>query len=256
MITWLADALRAEGLDVREVPGWKTRGRPFTFVGTEGVLEHHTASNPASGPRPALRTVTDGRSDLPGPLCQLLIDRIGIVWVIAAGYANHGGWGGPWRSVPLDSANKYMVGIEIENNGLGEPYSKATMLAARKATVAILKHQKRDQSWVLGHKEWTSRKINPSFDMNKFRRDVKEGLEGGMAILTPDEEKQLRAFMLNLREATKKPDGSTRTPAALGRQTGRTIKVVEKGVALPEHTHPVDGNGLPSHEHSGEVVVS
>jgi hypothetical protein len=68
---WIADALRAEGVTVVEEPGWRERGSA-TFM-PKGVICHHTAG-PARGDAPSLHTCIHGRSDLPGPLCQIVLN--------------------------------------------------------------------------------------------------------------------------------------------------------------------------------------
>jgi LysM repeat protein len=173
-LTWMAAAFRKNGLTVREVAGWRTRGRPYNFA-PRGVIFHHTASNPAGGSAPALNTVTNGRSDLPGPLCNVLIGRDGTVYVIAAGYANHAGFGGPHRGIPENSGNAYTVGVEVENNGLGEKWPGRQLDACDVVFATLLMGLRRKSSWVWGHKEWApGRKIDPGgIDMGRYRKRVR-----------------------------------------------------------------------------------
>lgn len=166
----LGHELKRHGVKVKKVPGWKERGRPYTFT-PRSVFEHHTASLRTSGVAPALGIVTNGRSDLPGPLANFVIGRDGTVFFVAAGYCNHGGYGGPHKGIPKDSANKYAWGIEIENDGRGEPYSRETIRAAKILTALLLKRVKRRAFFSIGHKEWApTRKIDPSFAMDGFRK--------------------------------------------------------------------------------------
>jgi hypothetical protein len=176
-LTWMARALKENGLQVMAVKGWRRRGRPFSFD-PRGVVFHHTASGRISGDAPSLAICTHGRSDLPGPLCHLMIGRDGTVYVIAAGRANHAGNGGPWRNIPLDSGNSYLIGVEVENNGLGEPWSDELLGVCEVVFATLLLGLKRDQSWLLGHKEWApARKIDPGhIDMDGFRRRVRKVL--------------------------------------------------------------------------------
>src|SRR5690606_25838951 len=92
---WLADELRAAGLKVVEVDGWKNRGRPAStghFDPKGASTVHHTGSlTSASNPAAGLSLLINGRSDLPGPLCQIATAYDGTVYVIAAGRANHAG---------------------------------------------------------------------------------------------------------------------------------------------------------------------
>lgn len=177
-IVWMAAAFRENGLRVREVRGWKTRGRPYDFS-PRGVVFHHTASNRHSGPKPALGTVVKGRSlpdgtFLPGPLCNVLIGRDGVVYLVAAGRANHAGLGGPWRTIPLDSGNKYMVGVEVENDGIGEPWSRALLQVCDLVFATLLIGLRRGAVSLAGHKEWAPRrKKDPAaIPMDHYRHRV------------------------------------------------------------------------------------
>lgn len=153
----LYDRLVAGGLAVvdHRRPGYKN----LTF-NPQAVMLHHTASGAGSGNAPSLNTVLFGRPDLPGPLCHILIGRDGTIYAITDGYANHAGRvDEPW-------SNYSLVGIEIENDGVGEPYSEATLFAALEV-VRVLAY-----GTCVGHKEICvprGRKIDPSFDMDWFR---------------------------------------------------------------------------------------
>ena len=164
----LAAELRKEGLRVNYIDGWKSRGAG-TFL-PRAFVEHHTASNKDSGNAPALGICTWGRDDIPGPLCNILFGRDGTVFFVAAGKANHAGIGGPNHGIPADSANTYALGGEIENNGIGEGYPEKQMRAVEIVTAVLLKRMKRSTYFAFGHKEWTSRKIDPTFDMPAFRK--------------------------------------------------------------------------------------
>lgn len=184
-LTWMADHFRAAGLNVVEVDGWKTRGRPYTFE-PRAVVFHHTASSLAGGNAPSLRIVRDGRGDISGPLSQVLVARDGTVYVVAAGRANHAGYGGPWRNIPKDAMNRYGVGVEVENNGIGEPWSEQLLAALDKVYVVLLKGLGLDESWLLGHKEWTPRKIDPAgINMGEYRARIAGVLRGGIPAPTP-----------------------------------------------------------------------
>lgn len=177
--------LRRWGLKVETADGWKTRGRPYDFS-PKAVICHHTASNSASGNFASNNIVTDGRSDLPGPLCQFLLGRDGRVRIIAAGYANHAGYGGPRAGIPQNLGNTFTYGIEAENNGIGEKWSKAQLNAYYRLCAALLNHMGiKDVDKVFAHKEWTSRKIDPAgIVMDEFRNRVKAALAHGPSVVT------------------------------------------------------------------------
>ena len=181
-LTWMGDAFRAAGLKVVETQGWKTRGRPYSFA-PRGVIFHHTASSKHGGAAPSRDICINGRSDLPGPLCHALIGRDGVVHLIAAGRANHAGYGGPCLTIPQDSANSYTAGVEVENDGIGEPWPEQQLNVCAQVFATLLTTFNRSEDWLLGHKEWAPRrKIDPhAIEMNAFRARVRATMESGAA---------------------------------------------------------------------------
>lgn len=180
----LIDHLRHWGLKVEAKDGWRQRGRPYNFY-PKAIIAHHTASGASSGNFASESIVTFGRSDLPGPLCQFLLGRDGTVKLIAVGYANHAGYGGPLAGIPENMGNTYAYGIEAENNGLGEPWSKECLNAYYRLCAALLAWMGiSDVSKVIGHKEWApGRKIDPAgINMDKFREQVKAALAQGPSV--------------------------------------------------------------------------
>lgn len=148
---WLPDVLRDAGLTVREAAGWQTRGYDFTRDWF-GVVGHHTASNKNAGIHPSLWTCINGRPDLKGPLCQLLLARDGSYDVIASGVANHGG-GGSYPGWPF-SVNNTCIAIEAENDGIGELWLSSIMDSYAIGVAAILEHLHYDESRFISHFEW------------------------------------------------------------------------------------------------------
>jgi len=175
-ITWMEAALRKNGLRVRKVKGWKTRERPGTFA-PRGVMFHHTTSGRSDGNAPLLGFVVEGDVDatppLYGPLCNVLVARNGTAFLVAAGRASHAGAGGPWRNIPEDSGNAYLIGVEVENDGVGEPWSSELLQACDVVFATLLLGLGRRSGWLVGHKEWApGRKSDPNRDMTKYRRRV------------------------------------------------------------------------------------
>lgn len=151
----IADRLRAKGLVVVEISGWQTRGD--AVLNPEGSVDHHTAA--ALGQNaPSLGICINGRSDLPGPLCHVLIGRDNTCYVIASGRANHAGSGGFWGI----SGNSKVYGVEHENTGTGtEPWREDQRVTAAKVHAALLEGIPNVAlRRVCEHKDWTDRKID------------------------------------------------------------------------------------------------
>jgi hypothetical protein len=177
-LVWLPDVLLAEGLKVAKVPGWENRGRGDVGP-TLGVLCHHTAG-PKTGNMPSLRTIIEGRADLPGPLAQLGLGRDGTYYVVASGKANHAG-AGSWRGVT--TGNMSFIGIEAENTGKADdiPWPAVQVEAYQRGVAAILKHLGLSADCCAGHKEYAlpaGRKQDPTLDMVFFREAVAKIIGG------------------------------------------------------------------------------
>jgi N-acetylmuramoyl-L-alanine amidase len=109
--------LRAAGITVHEWPGWEARGNGQSAA-YEGGIVHHTASGYGMAlPGTAIGNVlVNGRSDLPGPLCNHSGNEDGSVTCIAAHPANHAGASGGRSMGPLPTTNlfnKRVMGLEI-----------------------------------------------------------------------------------------------------------------------------------------------
>ncbi len=180
-LIWLPQVLRAAGLKVAEQPGWATAGRGDMDV-VQGIICHHTGvQNPGNQNMPTLKTLSAGRSDLPGPLAQLGLGLDGTYYVIAAGRCNHGGVGS-WKGI---SGNRFFIGIEGENSG-SEPWPDVQMDAYRRGVAAILTKLGLSVTMCCGHKEYAPHrkwdpvfdKDNPTTDMDTFRADVTALMQG------------------------------------------------------------------------------
>lgn len=176
-LIWLPTVLKESGLKVALVDGWEYRGRG-DIGDVCGVICHHTAG-PKKGNMPSLRTLIEGRSDLPGPLSQLGLGRDGTFYVIAAGRCNHAGKG-IWQDIRTGNSN--FIGIEAENTGTSnDPWPQVQMDAYERGVAAILKQIDRGAEFCAGHKEYAlpaGRKNDPSFDMGMFRQHVAAILDG------------------------------------------------------------------------------
>lgn len=165
-LTELAGWLRAAGVTVVEQDGWLTRARSsggFEPGRPWAVFWHHTAS--VTSPENDASYCSYGSPDR--PICNLLVCRDGTVWVLAAGATNTNGKGGPFTvsrgTIPLDSANSYVIGVEIANGGTGEPYPQAQIDAAFTASVTICQRLGLDPGDVCIHQVWApTRKVDPA----------------------------------------------------------------------------------------------
>jgi hypothetical protein len=143
---------------VREVDGWKTRGRDFagtqpTFNG-RGSVNHHTAGAPPSaGNAPSLGIVVKGRSDLSGPLANVLQAFDDTAIVIAAGVANHAG-SGSWRGL---ESNFQVYGLEVEHPGTSRVTQRRVdvMAAIHAAFLWRPSAPDLDPRMVCQHREWS-----------------------------------------------------------------------------------------------------
>ena len=164
--TWLADALRADPViapRVVEHDGWQTWGRPppqFTFT-PRFVLSHHTACGTTSTPDQCVQQVFYvDHGDTPAPIAQLLITRDLNVHIGAAGRANHAG-SGTWPDGT--EGNGMAIGIEVCNNGVGEPWSDGLVDTYARVAAAIFDYVGYPYTDRLDtHAAYTARKPNNS----------------------------------------------------------------------------------------------
>lgn len=191
-------ALKAEGLTVHEHPGWKTHSRDTvtgkTFGPVIGVLIHHTAGHNDK------EICFNGRPDLPGPLCHSWLGKTAGLWMIGNGRANHAGLvdldvvnalTAEKSPLPRDDqanadGNDVLYGLEIENLGDGkDPYPAAQYDEAVRWAAAICRAHGWSEKSIAGHKEVQPGKVDPSFDMDDFRADVKKRLIDTPVTTTP-----------------------------------------------------------------------
>jgi hypothetical protein len=160
----LAAALRHTNLVVIEHGGWRTRGSD-TF--TPRVIVRHATITPRSwSDQRTCELLIAGYAGLPGPLCQIGLDRAGRVHLIASGRANHAGRGG-WAGF---SGNTSALGVEAFNDG-SEPWPAAQLAAWDRLDRALLTYLDLPASRLCSHAEWApTRKTDPrGVDMNAVR---------------------------------------------------------------------------------------
>ncbi|MVO87939.1 LysM peptidoglycan-binding domain-containing protein [Streptomyces sp. p1417] len=184
------EALRAEGLTVKEVGTWTRHNRnhkgPWGPV--HGVMIHHTVT---SGTDSSVRLCRDGHSALPGPLCHGVIDKKGVVHLVGYGRANHAGLGDDdvlravidERALPADNeastdGNRHFYGFECVNLGDGrDPWPDAQLEAIERVSAALCRAHRWGERSVIGHLEWQPGKIDPKgFGMDWMRGQVRDRL--------------------------------------------------------------------------------
>lgn len=164
---WLADVLRAAGLEVVECAGWQGRGRDFTDL--RAVVLHHDASPPGDSPGvPAymLREHAAGRA-----AAQLWVDRAGVWHVLMDGVASHAG-----RVLAGMPSNSTAAGVETDHT-TGEPWPPAQLDSLRRGSAAILARLGKDAGGLHFHATICSppgRKSDPAgLDLTAERAQVR-----------------------------------------------------------------------------------
>lgn len=182
----LLDALRTEGVNVIEYGDWHNHDRAGHggWGPINGVIIHHTAS---SGTASSVELCHDGYAELPGPLCHGVIAKNGDVYLISAGRANHAGRGDgdvldavvderptPDPSEGDTDGNSRFYGFECVNLGNGsDPWPAEQLDAIERVSAAICRVYGWSAASVIGHKEWTSDKIDPrGFSMRTMRERI------------------------------------------------------------------------------------
>lgn len=184
--------LRAVITDFQALPGYAKRNRNEgrTFGPVHGVMIHHTVTVSEGG---TVALVRDGRSDLPGPLYNVLVADDGTTYLIGWGRANHAGLGDsrvlaaviPERMPYPKPRNAFggkagdtdgnarFYGIAGVNEGNGrDGWPEVQLDNMARAAAAICRRHGWSERSVIGHKEWTYQKPDPTFDMNAFRARV------------------------------------------------------------------------------------
>lgn len=214
----LPDALRDRGVEPVLVAGWERRGVDFPST-PHLVLRHWTAGS-ITGRTPSLNTVTNGRSDLPGPLSQVLQSREAPgtrdkAYVIAAGKANHAG-AGIWNGF---SGNYDSTGLEIEWSGPGEAFSNARFEVSNLILRAMLDvSEGQDPLNACDHREYATpagRKQDTNLSGALLRADMAR-----LTHLNPPEDDMIR--IVNLTDPDN-PGAGTHTYAVSG-IVGRHMK--------------------------------
>ena len=152
--------------DINE--GWERRSRSSGGFPAAPlcVFFHHTASSASVSSD--LNYMIHNCPD--APVGNMLLDRSGIVWPIAAGASNCAGKGGPQGfsrgTIPQDQGNTHGWQIEAANNGVGEVWPNAQIDAYFKASNALNELFGNLPTDITGHAHYTpGRKIDPATAM-------------------------------------------------------------------------------------------
>jgi hypothetical protein len=166
--------LRAAGLTVVELDGWKTRGEsdgPFTPL---GAIWHHDGmglgwdNDPTNNDNVAQFMSQDGNNG-----AQIWVRNDGVVHLLAAGRKWHAGVGVGFGRIPPNDGNTFAVGIETDHT-FGNPWP-ITQVHAIILTSAVLCL---NYGWspldFCGHKEYApDRKPDPEgVDCGVWRLDT------------------------------------------------------------------------------------
>ena len=240
--TWIADKLVERGLDVVEYRGWETRARPGgPPFNPRGVVCHHTGLwSTIDG---MVKLCINGRADLPGPLCHVVLDPDGTCHVIAAGRANHAG-AGNWRGL---SGNSSVLGIEaIHSGSRATPWPPVQVEAFVRCAAALADGIGAEPIMVCGHKEWTPSKIDPvTLDMGDFRAGVAELLTEWRNPAVPEhtqtvpipvhdfEEATIKQTMIHIGKLDDKGNGWSDWDPGLGRDPN-IVGLVQLGPSPPD----------------------
>lgn len=163
----MLDVLRSAGVKVAEsstTNGWQTRSRSSGGFASAPVCVfwHHTASS--TSPANDLAWQINGCKD--APVGNMLLDRTGTVWPVAAGASNCAGKGGPATfsrgTIKQDCGNTGGIQIEAANNGVGEPWPCEQVDAYFAASNAINAYLGNLPTDIISHAGWTTRKIDPA----------------------------------------------------------------------------------------------
>lgn len=251
--TWMLPVLRDAGIDVKTVSGWESRGRPPTTGGFDpyAVGNHHTGTS-ALGAHPSLGLVTRGRSDLPGPLCQILLARNGVAWLVAAGRANHAGVSSGPGKLKAGDGNWQMVGIEVETSGM-EAMTDDQWATLPRINAALLKHMGNGHLYSFLHETWSITgkwdlaEHGHTIDLGEFRDKVRAQIND----LTPAPPRVTTLPTVNMSrlvEAFQVDSRHQRGPKREGRYP-KGVKLVEEALAdlgLLSRRYAADGYAGPT----------
>lgn len=254
--------------------GWENRSNSHGgYDAVRGVVIHHDAGGSSDTASVNFQCFVDADR----PNAALHVGRKGEVWIMAAGATNTQGLGGPIAGVPLNQGNFQLIGIEMGNNGVGEPYpapQQNTILWLCRTLVAVYGARFGfGPGSVISHFEWApARKNDPSgpsrwspgggrWDMAAFRSDVAvPPPPPGDDFMTPEDKTYLDtkfktlfdAYFVDIRGVafgqqmvdTIKAGVRAELETSFGLDALRTALVAAIGEALADATVTVDAEAI------------
>lgn len=203
---WLHDAVvplqKALGDKLYLYPGYELRSRSSAgFDDIRGIVMHHDADPPTGNDMDAVRYCAERAIDK--PVGNFHVMRSGVVAFHTAGASNHAGKGGPVQTskgtVLLDQGNRYLIGIEASNNGIGEAWNDNQLDSYITLVATLCKVYGLDPlKDVYGHADWCApscpgRKVDPRGPTPKY---PKFGGETGLRTWNINEvRKQIKAVL-------------------------------------------------------------
>lgn len=142
-----------------------------------GIMLHHSAGVGAG----VIDYIDNGGGV---PAANFSIDRDGVVVAHTAFPCYHAGVGSfkkktPWDTlgIPDDAANKYLLGVEVIDNGKGKTFTEAQKKSLALLVAAVADTiPPADARWLKirpQHKDWTGRKV----DLKYTNTEVKSWIE-------------------------------------------------------------------------------
>jgi peptidoglycan hydrolase-like protein with peptidoglycan-binding domain len=225
------DAIKAAGVEVVEVDGWRTHNRDHVgaWGPVHGVMIHHTVT---SGTEHSVALCRDGYSTLPGPLCHGVIDKSGRVHLVGYGRANHAGAGdgdvlaavvAERSPLPADNeanrdGNRAFYGFECINLGDGaDPWPEDQVEAVARAAAGICRAHGWGAESVIGHSEWQPGKVDPRGPI---------GRKGGPALTMDRIRARVEQLLADKPTAPTAPKPSKPKPTAPARPTVSLSKLI------------------------------
>jgi hypothetical protein len=192
---------RKEGLQVVEIPGWRTNDRaPATGrpAGPKhGLVNHHTGGDTTNPYAYAAGILSKGSSALVGPLCHQGLDPdTGTLYMVGTGRTNHAGGGDPKvlaavtaDAVPYDrelkptkgnlegvDGNAPFYGLEVMYSGARD-VPRVGYVAMVRWNTAICRFHSWTGASAIAHREWSDDKPDPGHvNLPQLRRDVDAAL--------------------------------------------------------------------------------